>query len=34
MSTYMKRPITPRRIALVLSALAVGASAGSEITSL
>src|SRR3982074_2125934 len=34
MSTYTKRPITPRRIALALSALAVLASACSEITSL
>lgn len=34
MSTYMKRPITPRRIALALSTLAVAASACSEITSL
>ena len=34
MSTYMKRPITPRRIALVVSALSVVASACSEITSL
>lgn len=34
MSTYMKRPITPRRIALALSALAVLASACNEITSL
>jgi hypothetical protein len=34
MSTYMKRPMTPQRIALALSALAILASACSEITSL
>jgi hypothetical protein len=34
MSTYMKRPITPRRIVLAVSALVVLASACTEITSL